>query len=67
MRVDSSRDDLLVHAESDPRTGEFRVQGVGDRQGFVGVMGLNYHLRHTSEGVPPQNSKRNRTQGPSTS
>jgi hypothetical protein len=67
MPVDYSCDELLVHEESGPRSGEFRVQGVGDHQSFVSVMGLNYHLRHTFEGVPPQDSKRNRTQGPSTS
>jgi len=29
------------------------VLGVGEHQSFVGVMGLNYHLRHAFGGVPP--------------
>jgi len=67
MQDDETRVELFVREKSDPRWGEFRVQRVSNHQSLVGVMGLNYHLRHTLEGVTPDDSKRDRTQGVPTS
>jgi hypothetical protein len=43
------------------------VHRMGHYEGLVGIVGLNYHLRHALERVSPKDSKLDRTQGPSIS
>jgi hypothetical protein len=43
------------------------VHQMSHHQCLVGVVGLNYHLRHALERVSPEDSKLDRTQGPSIS
>jgi hypothetical protein len=37
------------------------MERVGEHQRLLGVVGFNYHLRHSPKGVPPQDSKLHRT------
>jgi hypothetical protein len=52
-----------VGLECDARTGEFGMQLVSADERLVGVVSLHDDLGHALEGVTPEHSKLDRTQG----
>ncbi len=58
---------LLVDQQGDPGPGEFRVERVRDHQRLLGVVGLDYQLRHALEGITPEDAEPDRTHGSRTS